>query len=168
MRSVAYMFVKDGKFYPFDNLGDNLADIGFHPSDGFDVDTLLAYPVSVLNNKGYKTLQCCEGHPLKDVYYELADDFKERSKKNLSEINRMFEIRRNSEGINYVCFEGYPNTGAFVIFEEQIKLPSIPEGWEHRDDNSVRWDCESYTNPTDYYKKLIRAIESLTIWAESI
>lgn len=168
MCSVAYMFIKDGKFYPFDNLGDNLADIGFQPSDGFDVDTLLAYPVSVLNNKGYKTLQCCEGHPLTDVYYELADDFKERSKENSSVIDRMFEIRRNSEGINYVCFEGCPITGAFVIFEEQIKLSSIPECWEYRNDNSVRWDCESYTNPTDYYKKLIRAIESLTIWAESI
>lgn len=106
----------------------------------------------------YKTLQFCEGHPLKDVYYELADDFKEKSKEDLLEINRMFEIRRDSEGINCVCFEGYPNTGAFVIFEEQIKLPSIPEGWEYRDDNSVRWDCELYTNPTDYYKKLIRAI----------
>lgn len=48
---MAYMFVKDVKFYPFNNLGDNLIDIGLHPSDEFDVDTLLAYPVSVLNNR---------------------------------------------------------------------------------------------------------------------
>lgn len=168
MRSVAYMFVKNGKFYPFDNLGDNFAEIGSSPSDGFDVDTLLAYPVSVLNNKGYKTLQCCEGHPLNNVYYERDDDFKEKSKEDLSDIDRIVEFRRNSDGINYFCFEGYPNTGAFVIFDEQIKLPSIPEGWGYRNDNSVRWDCESYTNPTDYYKKLIQAIEALTIWAESI
>ena len=42
---MARMFVKNGVFYPFDNMGDDLADIGYKQADGFDVDTLLAYPV---------------------------------------------------------------------------------------------------------------------------
>ena len=165
---MAYMFVKNGRFYPFDNLGDNLAEIGYRLSDGFEVDTILAYPVSVLNNKGFKTLQCCEGHPLNNVYYELADEYKQRVLTDTSDSERMFEIRRNSDGVNYVCFEGYPNTGAFVIFEKEINLPSIPEGWKFKEDNSIRWECENYNNPTDYYKKLVSAVESLTLWAESI
>ena len=162
------MFVKNGRFYPFDNLGDNVAEIGYRPSDGFVVDTILAYPVSVLNNKGFKTLQCCEGHPLNDVYYVLADEYKQREQRNPSDGERVFEIRKNSYGDNYVCLEGYPNTGAFVIFEKEINLPSIPKGWEYREDNSIRWECESYNNPTDYYMKLVSAVESLTLWAESI
>ena len=165
---MAYMFVKNGRYYPFDNLGDNLAEIGYCSSDGFDVDTLLAYPVSVLNNKGIKTLQCCEGHPLNDVYYELTADHMQQKQENISNIDRIIDIRRNSCGENYICYEGYPNVGAFVIFEENITLPSIPQGWEYLDDNSIRWNCVSYTNPTDYYKKLIQAIDSLTAWAEEI
>ena len=59
--------------------------------------------------------------------------------------------------------------GANIIFSEKVNLPSIPEGWEyHQKDNSLWWNCDSYLNPTDYYKKLISAIESLTIWAECI
>lgn len=165
---MAYMYVKNGKYYPFDNLGDNLADIGYKPSDGFDVDTLMAYPLSVLNNKGYMTLQCCEGHPLKNAYYELADEYKMRRMSDDSDIDRMFDIHRNMDGENYVCFEGYPNTGAFVIFSKEIELPYVPEGWAYKEDNSIRWDCDSYLNPTDYYKKLIHAIETLTEWAESL
>lgn len=163
------MFVKNGMFYPFDNMGDDLADIGYKQTDGFDVDTLLAYPVSVLNNKGYLTEQCCEGHPLKEPYYELAEEYKERRLENHPEADSIFEIRKNNDGENYICFEGYPNPGSFVIFKENIILPSIPEGWEYKeDDNSIRWDCDRYNNPTDYYKKLIDVIESLTFWVENL
>jgi hypothetical protein len=165
---MAYMYIKNGHFYPFDNLGDNLADLGYNRSDGFDVDTLLAYPIALLNNKGFLTLQCCEGHPLNDVYYESAEEYTQRMLKDDSDRDRMFDIRKNMDGENYVCFEGYPNTGAFVIFEREIELPSIPEGWEYQEDNSIRWNCDSFLNPTDYYKKLICAIEVLTLWAEKL
>lgn len=165
---MAYMFVKNERYFPFDNLGDNPAGIGCRRTDGFDIDTLLAYPISILNNKGYKTLQCCEGHPLSDVYYKLANDYKQSELSDSCDRDRIFEIRRNLDGENYVCFEGYPITGAFVIFADGIELKSIPSGWDYREDNSIRWDCESYINPTDYYKKLIFAIESLTDWAENM
>ena len=166
---MAYMFVKDGRFYPFDNLGENLADIGHKMSEGFDVDTLLAYPVSVLNNKGYLTEQCCEGHPLKEPYYELAEEYKGKSIDNRSDADSIFEIQKNDDGDNYICFEGYPNPGAFVIFKRGISLPSIPMGWVFMGvDNSVRWDCGEYINPTDYYVQLIIKVESLTCWAESL
>lgn len=159
------MFIKGGRFYPFRDLGDDLADIGYCPSAGFEVDNILAYPVSVLNNKGYRTLQCCEGHPLNNVYYEMADEY---SLKDTSDNERVFEIRKNTDGVNYVCFKGDPDIGAFVIFEKGIDLPSIPDGWEHKEDNSIRWDCKDFINPTDYYKRLIFAVESLTLWAEGI
>lgn len=166
---MAYMFVKDGKFYPFDSLGENLADIGHKLNSGFDVDTLLAYPVSVLNNKGYLTEQCCEGHPLKEPYYVLAEEYKKKNIENRCDGDSIFEIQKNDDGDNYICFEGYSNPGAFVIFKRDISLPSTPTGWLFQDsDNSIRWDCGEYNNPTDYYTKLIIQIESLTYWAEGL
>ena len=166
---MARMFVKNGKFYPFDRMGDDLADIGYREEDGFDIDTLLAYPISVLNNKGYLTEQSCEGHPLKEPYYELAEEYKYKRIEDRSDADGIFEIRKNDAGENYICFEGDSNPGAFVIFRRDISLPSTPEGWEYKDDdNSLRWDCDFYRNPTDYYKKLMDVIEALTNWAESL
>lgn len=87
---MEYMYVKDGRYYPFDNLGDDLADIRYSPYVGFEVDTLLAYPIAVLNNKGYITLQCCEVHPLNDVYYEPVDYYNNRMLSDDYDRDRMF------------------------------------------------------------------------------
>ena len=167
---MAYIFKrkKNGRFYPFDNLGNNLAELDNSSEDGFYVDTLLAYPISVLNNKGYSTKSCCEGHPLCEVGYKLAEEYKQSYDDEEISRDRIFEIRKNSEGVNYICYTGDPDIGAEIVFLDGIKLPSIPVGWTYNNNNSIHWNCDSYMNPTDYYKRLIFAIEKLTIWAEQI
>ena len=121
---MAYIYVKGNEYLPFDNLGDDLADIGCSLSSGFDVDTLLAYPIAVLNNKGYITSLSCEGHPLGEVYYETEEEHQKRMLSDNSDRKRVFDTRKNKDGINYVCIEGQPNKEAYIMFKEEIILPT--------------------------------------------
>ena len=100
---MAFMFINNNKYYPLDNLGDNPAEVGYKSKDGFWVDTLLAYPISLLNNKGYRTSQCCEGHPLKDIVYISEDEYIEMGLDDPSEIDSFIGIRRNMDEEKYAC-----------------------------------------------------------------
>ena len=163
---MAYILIKDGVYYPLDRL--SYENDVFKPTEYFEVDKLLAYPISVLNNKGYVTLQCCEGHPLSEVHCESEEEFEKLVIDNSYYRDKIFKRYHNVEGENYICFAGSPITGAFVIFDREIKLSSHPKGWIYeKKDNSIRWNCENILNPTDYYKKLISAIEMLTEWAQN-
>jgi len=72
------MFVKNGRFYPFDDLGDNLAEIGYRPlfkvpavdttsqivadSPQLAVEFLPFLFFSVISHGGFLTFLNCSNH----------------------------------------------------------------------------------------------------------
>ena len=94
----------------------------------FYVDDLLLVPIQILNNKGYTTNGCCEGHPYRasecvlfpnELYAESYGTENAVSIMNLP--NGQIEVKYNLSPIKH--------TNLSIVFNGDIDLPDIPPGF---------------------------------------
>lgn len=77
-----------------------------------ELDELIALPVKMLNEKGYKTLYCCSGHVFGEyVYSDILDE-------NVS-----------LEDIGTIA-SYYPNCNMYIKFEKDYKFSNLPKGFK--------------------------------------
>lgn len=150
-----------GIFHAITGLEDDIADIRDHCI--CEIDELIAYPVVELCNKGYLTKYCCSGHGFGNLKVEPIEvEYKEGMFDDVVEVKYS-----DSVGANLVCTLGAPNHIAYISFEDTTRLPSIPNGW-YPDKNSIYFNIEQTGNPIEYYKSLLRGLELLMSWIETL
>ncbi len=162
---MAFIYFNGKKYFPIlDFYSSDLMNLSNNSSSVlFEVDELMALPVAELNNKGYLTEMCCSGHAVGNLCCEVADtdDLEElRSAGLLIAVQYLKEYEAE-----YMCWQGAPSIGAFIMFKNRIHFSTIPNGWTY-DIRRCRLSCEVSKdgNPMTYYKNISHALESLMAW----
>ena len=161
---MAYVYFNGEKYFPIlDLFSSDFLNLSDDKSSYFEVDELMALPVACLNNKGYFTEMSCSGHAIGNLCCELAD---ENIIENLNKESSLITVQYlDEDDAEYMCWNGEPSPGAFIMFKSSFKFQSIPIGWKI---NScyTRLSCDVplSENPMTYYKNISIALETLMEW----
>lgn len=128
---------KNGKEYTY-----NISE------DFIEADELIAFPVQLLNRKGYKTVCCCAGHAP----------------------GHLFPIAKvENEAIAVTEYAWAPlNTATYITFAKEYNFPFLPEGFT-RQKNKIFKEYDKAEN--DEWQTLLAIMESaktLHDWAEAL
>ena len=171
---MAFIHRDTFKIYNRSKIGDNdIDDIGAF----FEVDDLIAPVISKLNIRGYTTKYCCQGHPYRilddDMFTihpnEMATDAIRR-KMNCDhiEVSHMIPISANT---SYVFYEVDAFPRAYIMFEEGVKLPTIPKGWYVDNDYNQLTIEKIYNIPSSpimFFSELVADIDYLLKFVEKL
>lgn len=116
--------------------------------DFIEVDELIAFPVQLLNRKGYKTTCCCAGHAP----------------------GHLFPIAKvENEAIAVTEYAWDPcTTETYITFDKEYDFPFLPEGFT-RQKNKVFKEYDKTEN--EEWQTLLAIMESakaLHDWAEAL
>ena len=163
---MANLYKKNNKYYVFKNLND-VDDIDNEIKSAFkvnEVDELIAEPVKILNNKGYKTKTSCSSHYLKDASIKLIEEN--------YKFDGSYEIldRKNIEGKDYEfsMYEECSGDGLYIQFDEMIEINSLPNGWGYDKEFNTISANVSTENYISYLTDLYNNLISLMNWVESL
>ena len=153
---MAFIHKETFNMYNNSNIGGyNIGDI----DSFFEVDDFMAPIISKLNKKGYATLNCCQGHPyntLLDGVFKLNNGERIHDKVN-GKINNVISI---SNGVKYVFYEQQMIPNAYIMFDEHVRLPSIPKGWtideDYPDNLVIRKIYHNHTQCMDFFDELLK------------
>lgn len=123
-----------------------------------EIDENIVFAIEALNKKGYDTKNCCEGHYQTEVPEHLKDALK-------------------CAGFSYA-----PASEPYIEFGNNIKLPSIPDGWDKEifdtswnDDGTEingHWECIraniNAKSPMAFYTSKMQTIINLNAWVEKL
>lgn len=147
-------------------IGDNdLEDI----ESFFEVDDLIAPIISKLNIKGYTTANCCQGHPytmFDDDLFALEPGETIQDKVN-GEIYHTIPV---SVREYYVFYRVTPQPRSYIMFEEGVQLPSIPDGWK-LDTDFGHYTIEKVydtTSPFNFFTSLVVAMQNLLNFVDKL
>lgn len=161
---MPHIFYNGEKYFPILNVYDSdWVNLSTNISNLFEVDELMAIPISYLNNKGYFTEACCSGHVIGALCCEVADN---EDIDEFSEEGSLVSVQHIEEdGADYMYWLGSPIYEAYILFKNRIRFPSIPDGWEY-DAHCGRLSCivSASENPMTYYKNISAALEVLMDW----
>lgn len=117
---MAKLYKKNSKYYDFRNL-TGVEDLEYEIINKFKVlkvDELIAEPIKILNNKGYKTESSCSSHYLKDASIKLIEDN--------YKYDGVYEIldKKNIEGKEYELsmYEKCSGDGSTYNLMKRLKL----------------------------------------------
>ena len=147
----------------------------------FLCDEAIAPAIALLNKKGYRTAYCCSGHLYDEITDTLVleDDFQDEEL--LREVYPgIIQIQKSEEGLRLKLRQNL-SMQAYVTFEEDLDLPSLPEGWRERGRSifhNFYWD-ESFphpyaekelqaSSPYRFYERRLEIMEALYNWAEAL
>lgn len=125
----------------------------------FEVDDLIALPISLLNKKGYKTTFCCSGHPfdgITEVYAEDKEIFKCIC--NIVEIEEFHNKYR-------ALVKGNPKECYITFGINTNKLPYLPSGFTDYGDNDIRFEYHSQGYSFDLIYEIVDTMKILYEWA---
>ena len=115
----------------------------------FETDELFAPIISILNKKGYKTKFCCSGHikPESDIIYCPT----------YTKIHKNYDI------------------DSYIVFEEDIKLPSIPDGYKYDEKtdgdllpNCIRKTFDNHKKVDTILSEIINNTAVVLNWAKNL
>ncbi len=112
------------------------------PSGFIPVDKGIAKTICLLNKKGYITKSSCEGHhkisfvDVDEVDIAYLDEFESDSRAIIKEIR--------DDSFDY--WTEITGTSIYILFMDNYKFASIPEGFKLEDGNVLRHNIEYYDN----------------------
>ncbi len=138
---------------------------GYSEEDYIEIDDMIAQPVSVLNQKGFKTTACCAGHPFPSAYL-INTEIK---------LNDNFDVENTTENISpeipseyaYIPIKTYKTRYSYIEFDTDVPdYMGIPEGWQY--DPSDRLLYTRYTKKADpyiFFEQQLEKMKALNTWA---
>lgn len=152
---------KGNKYYIVHDFDDDLGEIS-NSEYTFIVDELIALPVKMLNEKGYKTAYSCSGHFFPDIVW---DNYENNNFKNDSD-TIYYSSADFLDGfvlgkLNYDILESY------ISFEKDYHFKNLPCDWQY--DSKFKKIYKRYErnqSAFDFYKDMINSIEKLCDWIE--
>lgn len=116
-------------------------DIVDELDDYIPVDSKIAKTIGILNKKGYVTKSSCAGHH--DIRFIDIDE---------ADISLLEEFKRDSKVIirdvhddDFDYWMEIPGSVIYIVFADNYKLPSIPEGFV-LDGDTLKHNVEYYNN----------------------
>jgi len=102
---------------------ENLPSLGFIHGSFFNVDSLLAKPISLLNKKGYLTATCCQGHVPKQINPVIV----------LRKDSPIFAHRKQRDNLLKIDDDGNYHfqdaISGYILFDAKYELMSLPKGF---------------------------------------
>ena len=150
-------------------------------SDFFECDEEMAGIILLLNQKGYRTRFCCSGHLYDEISDTLTEENTALSEEELRELYPgILRIETDPDGVRHLTLRQNLSLKSYIVFEEGILLPSVPEEW--RLDRQVLshnyyWDStftevrdlkELMEKPFLFYKRRAALLSVLYDWAAAL
>lgn len=158
---MAYVYSINGKFKVCD-IDENcdVMELSKHFEDFFEVDTLIASSVALLNEKGYKTEMSCSGHyiPLMQCVHKTPE---ERIKGTIIEVVEDKIVDR------YVLTDIEDKT-SFINFREKQNFINLPLGWGFRNDIQLYYEYAHNISETEFYIQRSKAMKQLYDWVSDL
>lgn len=135
----------------------------------FEVDDLIADSISLLNQKGYKTLFSCSGHVRNPDLYA-----KYKYRKGEFKPNELFEYYVINENDEYIeTLEPYSFTSCYVMFDKQYEFKILPKGFVLYPNNIIDRVIYFYENGTkrktvDIQKEIENVNQILLNWVKEL
>ena len=163
---MAYIFKNKGKFIPiyqFDGGCDTEELESFLQTlQRIDIDELLAYPIAILNEKGYFTDSSCSGHLISFLSSNLAEDVSKIAE------DRIFFKAYNEDGQLILYHLSEKDLVAYIQFQEDIIIASPPKGWIQKDANKIYFYPNEKSSCIEQYKQLLNGHVALIDWVEEL
>lgn len=158
---MTYVCSKNGKFDTYD-IDDNcdLNDLNEYFDIFFNVDTLMASPVALLNQKGYITEMSCSGHFIKSI---CCDSYVQQSKP----LNTLVEKSEN-DLIRCYSVENILDNKSFIRFRHNYNFSILPQKWKLVDNTYLYFEYEKDLTEFEFYIAQVQAIKNLYDWVETL
>lgn len=124
------------------------------------IDELIAYPLAILNNKGYITEFSCSGHKF------IATSYLE-SEKTINPDSKIIFSEYAKEYDSICIYEYLPSDEMYVLFEKEHNFKSLPDHWK-LDGKKLFVKINSSLGHFNFYRNIIDEAEKLTIWANDL
>lgn len=159
---MAYIFLNQ-QYAIANDLSDDLVDFSKENSTK-EVDELIAYPLQLLNRKGYLTEGSCSGHAYGSLCYHQvcsADSTKVPNNKHV------LTIKANRDRQFFVCHIDDQPDHAYIQFQSNHVFSELPEGWTYQN-KMLCYALPSGEDPISYYKEVIYGLENLVEWIKTL
>lgn len=114
--------------------------------DIFEVDELMTDSIILLNKKGYKTENCCQGHYSQQIHKMKCNN------DNIDEIikiNNLKEYDVIEKDGEYILYFSDIDTRIYINFKSAYLFNNLPKGFNKTkkwDENSKKWVIDTSTN----------------------
>lgn len=159
---MAYIFTKK-QYVIANDLSDDLVDLSREVSVK-EIDELMAYPLQLLNRKGYLTEGSCSGHAYGSLCYR---EISSADNTNLLNNKPVLTIKENGDGQIFACYIDAPPNYAHILFQDNYLFSETPEGWTYQN-QMLCYALPTGENPISYYKEVIYGLETLVEWIATL
>lgn len=131
--------------------------------DYFEVDELIALPISLLNKKGYLTKFCCSGHAFLDRVEIMSSE-------PIEDFTSVFGIdtaRLTDTSYLQICDS---SSECYIIFSHMYILPELPDRFYFDECDTTCIRCDYATQPESFerMKEVLSSMELLYEWVQSL
>lgn len=116
--------------------------------DYFEVDEMIAYPVSELNKKGYETIFCCSGHIHSEINELVLGE--EDKEENIPIVNCIGYVKRT------YCFVKTEQSSCYILFKDKPDFKNLPAGFV-----LVKGDNLNYPNSWCIEREFLSKVDTL-------
>lgn len=164
---MSIVYCKDKRCFSINRINDDELQGSKKLFNYFDVDELLAYPIKLLNEKGYETVMSCAGHYDLDATIRYVN---EESKTDFDDKIFIDCVRKGSECIVFSYNENDDiEDTMFISFSRDIEIKTVPNGWYYdKDNNSINSMVQKNNGYGNYLTEKALKINNLLNWIDQL